>query len=394
MFVSLHGGSKYLTDFISNSDQKFLMEQFESKSLSKIFKFSNISCILGYYGHLHEWKTLMESLNTETNKTWRDNLEAFIKWGENHKSQFFLETKSHRFKSFLLNLDYNYKFISGFLTYIEWIKKFYPAIMNALNNDKKLLVFQSENKTNDNLIIDNYCFNSIFVPKMDLFICSEGETLNLIPIMRCPDFKHEYYNSFDDLLTSINCKPKLSLFTLLLKKYKGTIKYQKIRNQIYDFDQEAKCEYYKSDCQIKNWSWKPTIVKNISESQLEDLSSTIQQGLISSNVSRFWIKIILFSIDLNDSFFDYYWELKNVLKLLDIGERSSIEFESIWINYYKMLDSQTELIPNSKNIIFWFGGKLYKIHWNESKPKLKGLIYEPNNKSSVIFVKWDYFKRW
>ena len=263
--------------------------------------------------------------------------------------------------------------------------------MNALNNDKKLLVFRSEKKTTDNFIIDYCCSDSKIEVDLDLFICSEEETLNLIPIMRCPKFKREYFNPFDDLYESIYCYPKLSLFALLLIKYEGVLKYEKIRNQIYDFDQEEKCEYNKSDCQIKNWGWKPTIVKNISQSKLENVYSAIQQGLISSNANQFWIKILQLSINPNDSLFGYYWELKNVLKLLDIGERSSIAFESIWINYNKMFYSQTELIPNSKTIIFSFGGKLYKIHWNKNKVSLKGLIYEPNNESSVIVVKWEYF---
>ena len=209
--------------------------------------------------------------------------------------------------------------------------------------------------------------------------------------MRCPNFKHEYYNSFDDLLTSINCKPKWSLFTLLLKKYKGTIKYQKIRNQIYDFNQEEKCEYYKSDCRIKNWSWKPIIAKNISQSQLKNVYSAIQKGLISSNVNRFWMKECYFLNNSNDPQIDNTWEFKNALKLLDIEERSSIDFKNIWIGNCPMFDFQTELIPNSKNIIFSFGGKIYKIHWNENEATLKGLIYEPYNESSVIFAKLDYF---
>ena len=264
--------------------------------------------------------------------------------------------------------------------------------MNALNNDKKLLVFQSENKTIDNLIIDYYyCFDSDFEPNINLFICSEEETLNLIPIVRCPKFKHEYYNSYDYLYSSIYCNPKLSLFALLFIKYEGVLKFEKIRNQIYDFDQEEKCEYNKSDCHIKNWSWKPTIVKNISESQLKNVYSAIQQGLISSNVNQFWIKKCHFSINFNDSQFTETWEFKNVLKLLDIRERSSVALESIWVDYDKMFDFHIEMVPNSKNIIFSFGGKIYKIHWNGSKATLKGLIYEPNNKSSVIVAKWDYF---
>ena len=99
--------------------------------------------------------------------------------------------------------------------------------MNALYNDNKLLVFQREKKATNNLIIDYDCLDYDLNPKIDLFICSKEETLNLIPIMRCPNFKHKYFNSFDDLYESKYCYPKLSIFTLLLKKYEGATKYEK-----------------------------------------------------------------------------------------------------------------------------------------------------------------------
>ena len=263
--------------------------------------------------------------------------------------------------------------------------------MDALSSDKILLVFQKEKKTNEDLIgTNNFKMLFKFKPNLKLFVCSQEETLSLIPTIKCPKFKHNCY-CFNDADIDYDMDQELSLFTMLLIKYEGATIYEKIRNKIYDFDQEEKFEYYKSDCQIKNWGWKPTIVKNISESQLEDVYSAIQKGLISSNANQFWIKSPFFlSNKINKPIYADTGRLKNILKLLDIGERSSIAFESIWVDYDKMFDFQTELIPNSKTIIFSFGGKLYKIHWSDYKPKLKGLIYEPNNESSVIVVKWDY----
>ena len=211
------------------------MEQLESKSLPKILKFSNISCILVYYGQLHEWKTLMELLNTATSKTWRDNLEAFIKWGENHKSQLFINPESQRFENFLSNFDHNYKFISGFWVNLEWIDNIFPIIMDALNNDKILLAYTLKSKGEATIGIrkPKETFRFRYIVKLE--ICSEEEASTTAPAIKCPNFKHQY-NRFDNLNLFSWMKSDLCNYILWFVKTNGFIQFEKIKNQIIRFE--------------------------------------------------------------------------------------------------------------------------------------------------------------
>ena len=77
---------KLLLVLLSISKIVHLIETFTQMNLPAIFKFSNLSSILVYYRHLHEWKVLMERLGKLTKKLWENNIEAFIKVGENHNA--------------------------------------------------------------------------------------------------------------------------------------------------------------------------------------------------------------------------------------------------------------------------------------------------------------------
>ena len=112
------------------------MEQLRPKRLTEIFKFSHISNILPYYGYLHEWKVLMERLCTQSSNIWKNNLEAFVKWGENNKTHIFMLYDSEKAKSFISNFNNNYRFIKNITgddkKFINKIHK----IMNILEDDK------------------------------------------------------------------------------------------------------------------------------------------------------------------------------------------------------------------------------------------------------------------
>ena len=58
------------------------IENFNSKLLPPIFKFSMLCRILPYYGFLHEWRVLQQ-FNTKTKAIWDDNIDAFIWSGKN-----------------------------------------------------------------------------------------------------------------------------------------------------------------------------------------------------------------------------------------------------------------------------------------------------------------------
>ena len=104
--------------------------------LPSIFKFSYLSRILVYYGYLHEWKVLMERLCTQSCNIWKDNLEAFIKAGENNNAPIVIQHDYAKAKSFISNINDNYRFINSIAGNDELFVKLIHEIMNSLGDDK------------------------------------------------------------------------------------------------------------------------------------------------------------------------------------------------------------------------------------------------------------------
>ena len=62
----------------------------KTTKLPKIFKFSVLWNILPYFGFLHEWKWILQSLNKKTQMMWNLNKDAFIYWGGRQKFKLTL----------------------------------------------------------------------------------------------------------------------------------------------------------------------------------------------------------------------------------------------------------------------------------------------------------------
>ena len=117
---------------------------------------------------------------------------------------------------------------------------------------------------------------------------------------------------------------------------------------IYDFGKN-KCKYIVNHCNIKNWCWKPTIVKNSSGSNLDDIYDAIEAGRISSNVKEFWFKYYtIFSQDLQSYRQNQIESFKRILKLFEINDRSTVIFQNFSIINRKFVDASTEFIVNAK----------------------------------------------
>ena len=63
------------------------MEQTNSGFLTPIFKLSALCNILPYFGYLHEWKSLLESISIGTNQVWNENRAALMYWGKDYKQE-------------------------------------------------------------------------------------------------------------------------------------------------------------------------------------------------------------------------------------------------------------------------------------------------------------------
>ena len=67
------------------------MESISTKKLPPIFKLSLLSKILPYFGYLHDWKRILESINKKTNDIWDQNKEQLKYWGRDLKLSQYLD---------------------------------------------------------------------------------------------------------------------------------------------------------------------------------------------------------------------------------------------------------------------------------------------------------------
>ena len=67
------------------------MESISTKKLPPVFKLSLLSKILPYFGYLHDWKWILESMNKKTNDIWDQNKEVLKYWGRDLKLSLHLE---------------------------------------------------------------------------------------------------------------------------------------------------------------------------------------------------------------------------------------------------------------------------------------------------------------
>ena len=83
------------------------MESISTKKLSPIFKLSLLSKILPYFGYLHDWRRILESINKKTNDIWDQNKEELKYWGRDLKLRLRLEDSWIKLiKNSLLKADF------------------------------------------------------------------------------------------------------------------------------------------------------------------------------------------------------------------------------------------------------------------------------------------------
>ena len=73
------------------------MESISTKKLPPIFKLSLLSKILPYFGYLHDWKRILESINKKTNDIWDQNKEQLKYLGRDLKLSLHLDGKFIKF---------------------------------------------------------------------------------------------------------------------------------------------------------------------------------------------------------------------------------------------------------------------------------------------------------
>ena len=237
------------------------MEKELRPNLQKIFNFSNVLWILQYYSHLDKWRFLLAQLNSNTNKTWERNKEAFIKFGERHKRDVFMNnTIASNFDKF--NKDsilFEKIFINHRSVYSYLLEIIFQMAVN-----QELVVYQSEKYENN----------------FELYICHDEESRNL-PILNWPyyvlkmiDFnsnqKIELLKYLIDCLKYDLIAVKNSNNQLQLKKWLSPVINVKSVNEI----KEVSRERWRTCPPSANWHWEwdiHVIYINMNEFNIKNL---------------------------------------------------------------------------------------------------------------------------
>ena len=296
--------------------------------------------------------------------------------------------ESRKLESFISNLDYNYKWISNFSADLD---NFYNPISNIFDvwsSDKMILLYKEHDWENDVVIgINSAEIEFEFEYPFKFIICSEEEASNVAPVIKCQSFKHNFSNLLNDISIEQQMNKILDTNWILLDKKDGTIKYEEIKNPVYNLYQNEK--QIINECQIKNWYWKSKIVRNINEKSLQDLYFAIEEGRVSSDVNEFIFDGCLFLerqyLGRNANEIDKF---QTILSFLEINQRSTVKIKYFVAFFKEVHDSPNELTINSKEFVFAFKGRVYKAKWNNLGTKFQEVTFIPSNESNIAVIKW------
>ena len=349
----------------------------------------------------------MERASKYTREIWEDNLNAFLKWGENHKTKMYLIAGSTWLRSFVLNLNYNFTFISNFSAEEDLFEHSIPEIMDALSNEEKVLVFwdESEKCKDDSWIGAKEIKSGKYVSfPFQVFICTNEQVQNMIPEIKCPNFKHNFQNLLNHKDKFNNICSKISVCPVLLVNDNGEIKYEKMRNLVYNVFRGKNTKPIVSKWKIKDWYWKPRIIGNILKCSLNSVYSAIEEGLVSSTINDFrchdsnrFTNKFYYGIKSDDYFLNNTKDteiLQKLLKLLEINKNSSIKSSWFFIDYYSLVAKSLELRVKSKEFIFSFKKKLFRVKCELPNTDIKGSIYFPHDEDTSVIIEWEVLRCW
>ena len=156
------------------------MESISTKKLPPIFKLSLLSKILPYFGHLHDWKRILESINKKTNDIWDQNKEVLKYWGRDLKRCLPLDYNFIKLSENILLKAELFKFQTDRFFEFNWETK------RTLHDIKKLkidsLILQLCSQLNENNAI---VFQKFYYGIDEIFLQTRTEIAEMIPSSKC-----------------------------------------------------------------------------------------------------------------------------------------------------------------------------------------------------------------
>ena len=236
------------------------MEQTNTESLPPIFKLSSLCNILPYFGYLHEWKNLLESISTKTNKVWNEKWTALMHWGKHYKQETWL---IYRYKKFIINkgIPQNLELFTLTTNWFDWDDK--EIEENNWINIRVITRLLNRLNINNAIAIDQYIVNSL----KSITIWTEHEAEESTPSPMCTSVTSNITEFDEDKVADLwkHIYEKVKSRRVVLKKREDNIievnsvvPYFMLESEDYNL---LTSDYEKVEdnfsCPVDNWICKP-----------------------------------------------------------------------------------------------------------------------------------------
>ena len=260
------------------------MESISTKKLPPIFKLSLLSTILPYFGYLHDWKMILESINKKTNDIWEENKEVLKYWGRDFKLSLHLENRSIKFsENIMLNAEL-FKLQTFRFCRFHWSREKTLGKIKELGIDCLILQLCSQ-LNEDNAIV----FQKWFYDIDEIFWQTRKEIAEMIPSPNCTssilEIKKFEDNQAQDLWKYITDSIKLKR-VIVKKNENNTFEVDSItshhflnRNEYNILNEKVRerlvtyysCPVSNCNCKPKNLWFKNEYPTKISEEQVDEI---------------------------------------------------------------------------------------------------------------------------
>ena len=381
------------------------MEQTNSKSLPQIFKLSALCNILPYFGYLHEWKNLLESISTETNQVWNENRAALMHWGKDYKQETWL---IYYKEEFIINkgIPQNLELFTLTTYWFDWDDD--NTKQNNWINIRLITILLNRLSINNAIAIDQHIMNNL----KSITIWTEHETEELTPSPMCTsissNIKKFDENKVADLWKHIYQKAQ-SRRVVLKKKEDNIIEVNSVAphsisesedNNLLSRNYEKVKDNF--SCPVDNWICKPTYLwwwpfkvfnymdPDKFESLTEETSEEITRKIWDLSTTK-RIKQLTVSKMINN-----FSSFENLLKLKEVIPNTEIVFDFKY-NKTEYLYPSWRFKKNSKDVTCVFKGREWNFeqinNWDTSHDWTFSDIKPIENSSyAVLKTNWLYWR--
>ena len=367
------------------------MESISTKKLPPIFKLSLLSKILPYFGYLHDWKWILESINKKTNDIWNQNKEQLKYLGRDFKLNLYLDDSWIKLSENIMRKAELFKFrATKIIEYNQGIKKI-KRKLNKEEIDSFLLQLCSQLNEDNAIVFQKWEYDID-----EIFLQTRAEIAEMIPSSNCTSSIFEI-KMFEDsqaqdlwkyITDSINLKRvvvkknennSFEVDLITFHHYLDWNEYNILNEEV----RERLVTYY--SCPVSNCICKPKnlwLVKEYPNKMSEEQIDELWRLSLLENSHR----LIVFRYVKILSEISYLSRIKQQFPKLEIffdfySRRDDIEWDR---DYQFHINSKLiTLVTNGEERIFhisgddkWFVGCI--------------LDFEFNEKENIAIINWGY----